>query len=50
MLCPQDVESMALDSIPRDTVLFVSFSNKHYSDFSLNWSKHLKRLQVGAAV
>lgn len=40
---------MTLESIPRDTVLFVSFSNKHYADFMLNWSKHLTRLQVSAA-
>jgi len=35
-----------LEDIPRSTILFVSFANGHYSDFMINWSKHLKRLQV----
>lgn len=42
----QGVEHWTLESIPRNSTVFVSFSNKHYSDFMLNWSKHLQRLQV----
>jgi hypothetical protein len=42
----QGFEQWTLDSIPRNSTVFVSFSNKHYSDFMLNWSKHLQRLQV----
>lgn len=40
------MEQWTLESIPRNSTVFVSFSNKHYSDFMLNWSKHLQRLQV----
>lgn len=39
-------QAEALESMPRDALLFVSFSNSHYSDFMVNWSKHLKILQV----
>ena len=42
----QGIEQWTLESIPRNSTVFVSFSNKHYSDFMLNWSKHLQRLQV----
>lgn len=42
----QGLEPWTLESIPRNSTVFVSFSNKHYSDFMLNWSKHLQQLQV----
>ena len=42
------VQQAALEDIPRNTTLFVSFSNAHYGEFLINWAAHLKLLGVTA--